>query len=91
MEAQDKRFKHNGHYISYRQAQVLLAYAQGWTMAETAALLHLSKKTIERHRENIRLRFSLQGYHDLRCFSTKWQSELEKWVKLPIKMGEDTH
>lgn len=87
----ERYFHYNGQRISYREGEVLLACAKGWTIADTAETLHISKKTIERHRENIRLRFGLQEYHDLRCFATKLQPELEKWVKLPTKMGKDTH
>ena len=87
-----KRFiEHHNQHLSYREGEVLLACALGWTIADTAHTLHISKKTVERHRENIRQRFGLQGYHDLRCFANKLQPELEKWVNLPIKMGKDTH
>lgn len=91
MTPHERYFEYNGQRISYREGEVLLAYALGWKIADTANALCVSKKTIERHRENIRLRFGLQEYHDLRCFSTKLQPELEKWVNLPIKMGKDTH
>ena len=90
MEAQDKRFKHNGHYISYREAQVLLACAKGWTTQEIAATLCMSYHTAKTHRENLRVRFSLQGYTGLLCFAIKWQQELEKSVTLPTKIGNVT-
>lgn len=86
-----KFFEHEGQRISYREAQVLLAFSYGWTIAETAVQFHLSPKTIQRHRENLRHRFSLHAYHDLRCFATKWQPNFEEWVTMPIKMGKDAY
>lgn len=91
MTLHQRFFAHNDQIISQREAEVLLAYVLGWTIADTAHTLHISKKTVARHRENIRQRFGLQGYHNLRCFATELQPELEKWVNLPTKMGKDTH
>lgn len=77
----ERYFHYNGQRISYREAEVLLACAQGLTIEQTAEKLYISPSTIKRHRENLRLRFSLQGYSALVCFASKLGTELEKWVK----------
>lgn len=77
----ERFFHYNGQRISFREGEVLLACAKGWTIEDTAEKLNLSNSTIKRHRENLRLRFSLQGYNALVCFASKLQPELEKWVK----------
>ena len=81
MTPNERFFEYNSQRISYREGQVLLACALGWTIEQTAEKLSVSNSTIKRHRENIRLRFSLQGYNALVCFASKLQPELEKWVK----------
>lgn len=91
MTVRDKFFEYNGQRISYREGEVLLAYARGITIEQTAEDLNLSESTVKRHRENLRLRFSLQGYHKLRCFATKLQPELEKWIEKPTKLDKDAH
>lgn len=83
MTPHDKFFEYDGQRISYREGQILLAYARGITIEQTAKDLFLSESTIKRHRENLRRRFSLQGYHKLRCFTTELQPELEKWIEKP--------
>ncbi|WP_298349221.1 LuxR C-terminal-related transcriptional regulator [Runella sp.] len=83
MTPHDKFFEYDGQRISYREGQILLAYARGITIEQTAKDLFLSESTIKRHRENLRRRFSLQGYHKLRCFATELQPELEKWIEKP--------
>jgi DNA-binding CsgD family transcriptional regulator len=81
MTPQERYFEYNGQRISYREGEVLLSCAQGLTVEQTAEKLSVSNSTIKRHRENLRLRFSLQGYNALVCFASKLQPELEKWVK----------
>ncbi|MFN4147403.1 MAG: helix-turn-helix transcriptional regulator [Runella sp.] len=81
MTAYDKFFEYEGQRISYREAEVLLAYANGCTVEQTAQKLKRSPKTIKRHRENLRLRFGLEGYHSLVCLALKIKPQLEKWVK----------
>ena len=81
MTVRDKFFEYNGQRISYREGEILLAYAQGITIEQTADDFNLRESTIKRHREKLRRRFSLQGYHKLRCFATELQPELEKWIK----------
>lgn len=77
----ERYFHYNGQRISYREGEVLLACAKGWTIEQTAEKLFISPNTIKRHRENLRLRFSLQGYSALVCFASKLEPDLEKWVK----------
>lgn len=76
-----RTFEHNGHILTYREVEVLLCCAKGMTIKETATTLFISPKTVQRHHENLNLRFGLHGYHALTCFSTGLLSELEKWVK----------
>ena len=68
------------HYLTAREAEVLWYCAQGLTTAAIAGKLFVSRKTIERHKENIRMRFGLCGHHSLHQFAYQWQEELRKWV-----------
>lgn len=90
MKTRTMAFEHDGHPISYREAQVLLCYAKGMTACQTADLLCVSYSTVKTHREHIRLRFDLHGHNELMCFAIKWMPELEKSVELPTKIGSST-
>ncbi|WP_373515151.1 helix-turn-helix transcriptional regulator [Persicitalea sp.] len=77
-------FDCEGGYFTRREAEVLLCCAQGLTNGQTADKLFISRKTVERHRENLRERFGLCGPHKLFCWAIKMEPKIEKWVNLPI-------
>ena len=73
-------FEYEGQVITARQVQILRCCANGMTYKKTADQLCMSRRTVQRHRENIRHRFCLEGYHALECFAIKLLPELEKWA-----------
>lgn len=87
MTLRDKFFEHDGKRITYREAEVILAYAKGYTIQETADVLFISYSTVKTHRENIRARFTLQGYNTFMYFAIQLQTELEKSVDIPMKIS----
>ncbi|SOD83028.1 LuxR C-terminal-related transcriptional regulator [Spirosoma fluviale] len=74
-------FPIHGSYLTAREAEVLWLGLQGLTILQISERIVRSPKTITRHRENIRTRFGLTGYHRLQLFALKIRPELEKWVK----------
>lgn len=84
MDNQVQAFDWEGKHITLREAEVLLCGARGLTNPQTANQLFISVKTVERHRENLRNRFELQGKHALSCWAVRIQPKLEKWVDTPI-------
>lgn len=75
------RLSLNGHYLTAREAEILWLCLQGLTSPAIAEKLSVSPKTVERHKENIRTRFGLYGYHALMQFAQEYREELEKWVE----------
>ncbi|MBD2704728.1 helix-turn-helix domain-containing protein [Spirosoma sp. BT702] len=71
----------SGQYMTDSEAKVIWLCSEGLTNSQIAEQLNRSIKTINRHCENIRMRFDLNGYHTLRQFAIKIRPELEKWVK----------
>lgn len=68
-------------FLTACEAEVLWFCLQGMTTNQIADELSRSSKTICRHRENIRLKFGLTGYHTLEQFAMKVRPELAQWVK----------
>lgn len=84
-------FPINNQYLTAREAQVLWLCAEGLVTTTIAERLFISPKTINRHRENIRTRFGLTGYHALHQFALKIKPELEKWSISLNTMESITH
>jgi DNA-binding NarL/FixJ family response regulator len=57
--------------LSNREAQVFELIAQGMTMAEIAEQLNVSVKTVETHRENIKIKLDLKSSHSLTVFASR--------------------
>ncbi|WP_461137142.1 helix-turn-helix transcriptional regulator [Spirosoma lituiforme] len=72
------------HFVSLCEAKVLLLSSEGLTVLQISDKLCCSPRTVNRHRENIRLKYNLVGFHAFTQFAVKNMSELKKWVKLPI-------
>lgn len=70
---------HN-RYVTMREAQVLLGCANGLTTKAIALQLFISEHTVKRHRDNLRERFGLKGYHSLQLLALEMKPALEKWV-----------
>jgi two-component system response regulator NreC len=51
--------------LSHRQCQVLKLVAEGKTSDEIGRLLHISARTVHRHRENIRKKLRIKGTPEL--------------------------
>lgn len=58
--------------LSNREFQIFEMLGQGMTIAPIASTLHLSPKTVEAHRENIKLKLGIETSHDLTVYATKW-------------------
>ncbi len=58
--------------LSDREFQVLEMIGQGFPSNEIAAKLHLSVKTIEAHRENIKRKLKLSDASELRKYAIRW-------------------
>ena len=58
--------------LTPREFQVFEMIGQGLTIAPIAEALNVSGKTIEAHRENIKLKLGLQTSHDLTVYATRW-------------------
>ena len=70
---------HDSHKLfklSNRESQVFELIAQGMTPPEIADNLHLSVKTVETHRENIKNKLDLKSSHELTVFATRMASTL---------------
>lgn len=71
---------HKGQRISVREAEILLACADGLTISQAAGQLFLSVNTVKRHHTNIRNKFGLRGPHALRGFALALRPELVQWI-----------
>lgn len=60
--------------LSDREFQVFTLIGKGLGIVEIAAKLHLSAKTIDTHKENIKLKLGYQTSQDLRQYAIEWQS-----------------
>jgi DNA-binding NarL/FixJ family response regulator len=58
--------------LTPREFQVFEMIGQGLTIAPIAEALNVSGKTIEAHRENIKLKLGLETSHDLTVYATRW-------------------
>lgn len=64
--ASDKMVK-----LSNRESQVFELISQGLTMQEIADQLHVSIKTVETHRENIKTKLDLKSSHELTVYAAR--------------------
>ena len=71
-----------GHLLSKREAEVLLDCAFGLKIDQTADKLCISFRTVQKHRENLRLKFGLLngGSHALMLFGLEVKKELEEFL-----------
>lgn len=61
----------NGDGLSFRETEVLRSIALGYTSAETAKKLHLSRRTVETHRANIHRKLGLATRAELVHFALR--------------------
>jgi DNA-binding CsgD family transcriptional regulator len=73
-------FFHNTQRISVREAEILLACADGLTIMQTAASLYISVNTVKRHHTNIRNKFELRGPHALHVLALALRPDLKNWL-----------
>jgi DNA-binding NarL/FixJ family response regulator len=57
--------------LSNRESQVFELIAQGMTMSAIAEQLHVSVKTVETHRENIKTKLDLKSSHALTIYASR--------------------
>lgn len=60
--------------LSDREFQVFTLIGKGLGIVEIAAKLNLSAKTIDTHKENIKIKLGCQTSQDLRQYAIEWQS-----------------
>lgn len=58
--------------LTSREFQIFEMIGQGMTILTIASALNLSARTVETHRENIKLKLSIESSHDLTVYATKW-------------------
>lgn len=58
--------------LSNRETQIFELIGRGYTAAEIGDSLHISVKTVETHRDNIRKKLGLASSHDLVIYAAKW-------------------
>lgn len=61
--------------LSDRELEVFDLLGRGITTREAAERLHLSVKTIETYRENIKIKLSLENNNELICRAAQWVAE----------------
>jgi DNA-binding NarL/FixJ family response regulator len=66
------------HKLSDREFQVFTWIGKGLGTVEIAAKLNLSSKTIDTHKENIKLKLGCGTSQDLRQYAIEWQSSQGK-------------
>lgn len=57
--------------LSIREREVLQLIAEGHDVADIAARLHISRKTVETHRKNIKFKLELENVADLTKFAIR--------------------
>lgn len=58
--------------LTEREFQIFEMIGQGMTIPPMASVLNLSPKTLEAHRENIKIKLGIETSHDLTVYATKW-------------------
>lgn len=58
-------------FVTLIEAKVILLSSEGLTVIQIADKLCCSPRTINRHRENIRVRYNLVGFHAFIQFAIK--------------------
>ncbi|HTH13446.1 MAG TPA: response regulator transcription factor [Spirochaetia bacterium] len=66
------------HKLSDREFQVFTLIGKGLGTVEIAAKLHLSAKTIDTHKENIKVKLACSTTQDLRQYAIEWQMSQAK-------------
>ena len=64
------------HVLSDRELEVLLLIGQGYGSQQIAKRLHISTKTIEAHRANIKLKLKLGSSGDLLQHAIRWAQQM---------------
>jgi DNA-binding NarL/FixJ family response regulator len=60
--------------LSDRELEILRHYGEGWSTEEIGAKLHLSPKTVDVHRANIKQKLGLQTTPEFLRFAIKWNA-----------------
>jgi DNA-binding NarL/FixJ family response regulator len=58
--------------LSDRELEILELVGQGWSSPDIARRLHVSNKTVEWHRENLKRKLALDSANDLLRFAIRW-------------------
>jgi len=73
---------HNLHNLTDRELEIMILMASGDSCQKTADKLHISPRTVQVHRNNIRLKIGLECAAQLHAYSVRFYGEnalMQKW------------
>jgi len=66
---------HNLHNLTDRELEVMILMAQGHSCQDSAEKLHISPRTVQVHRNNIRLKIGLESALQLHAYAVRFYGE----------------
>ncbi len=66
---------HHLHSLTDRELEIMILMAQGLSVQQTASKLQISPRTVQVHRNNIRLKIGLETATELHAYAVKFYSE----------------
>jgi len=66
---------HNLHNLTDRELEVMILMAQGHSCQDSADKLHISPRTVQVHRNNIRLKIGLESALQLHAYAVRFYGE----------------
>ena len=76
--AQSNGHRHNDHHLHQltdRELEIIILMAQGYSVHQTAEKLHISPRTAQVHRNNIRLKIGLESAAQLYAYAIRFYGE----------------
>jgi len=64
--------------LTVREVEIMVMIGQGYGASEIAAMLHISVKTVNAHREKLKQKLQIQDANRLRRFAIKWVQSRER-------------
>jgi DNA-binding NarL/FixJ family response regulator len=77
------------HDLTDRELEIMILMAQGHSAHHTAEKLHISPRTVQVHRNNIRLKIGLENSLQLHAYSVRFYGEEAAQVFLPAGVDFD--
>lgn len=70
-----RRDDHHLHQLTDRELEIIILMAQGYSVHQTAEKLHISPRTAQVHRNNIRLKIGLESTAQLYAYAVRFYGE----------------